>query len=188
MIRFSILLFITLQFLVTAQTKPNIIIIMNDQHHGGVLGSLGVKGLKTPKLDALRKQGIYFNNAYCTQPICVPSRNSMMTGKMPHEIGVAINRDSLPQDMAGPVLGELMTQAGYDTAYMGKTHLVGGAGRGFNTYHHTKERAVDHLLGDTAIEFIKKKRKKLAKKEKLKKPNQLNQSEIFLKKLSKKRN
>ncbi|WDE97407.1 sulfatase-like hydrolase/transferase [Lentisphaera profundi] len=153
MLRFSIFLLLPL-LSILADTKPNILIIMNDQHHGGVLGSMGVQGLNTPNLDKLSTRGTYFDKAYCTQPICVPSRTSMMTGKIPHQIDAQVNRDKLDYEYDFPVMGEIMSQAGYRTAYMGKTHLIGGAGRGFDLYRHTKARAVDHLLADTAIEFI----------------------------------
>ena len=134
---------------------PNIIIIMDDQHHGGVIGGLGVPGLKTPQMDRLLEQGVYFDKAYCTNPICVPSRTSMLTGKMPNEIDVDYNKDDLGgPDYDFPVLGDLLKGSGYRSSYLGKTHVVGGAERGFDHYRHIEGKENDHLLSGAAIEFI----------------------------------
>ena len=61
-------------------TRPNIVIIMSDQHMPSVLGCYGNQLAQTPNLDRLATEGARFDNAYCNNPVCVPSRMSMLTG------------------------------------------------------------------------------------------------------------
>jgi arylsulfatase A-like enzyme len=103
--------------------KPNIIFLMTDQQRWDCMGVFN-EYIKTPALDSLAMEGIVFNQATCQCPMCVPSRNSMMLGMYPSQLGVRSNagglffEDRLP---AHPI-PELMRQAGYQTAGFGKTH------------------------------------------------------------------
>ena len=69
-------------------TKPNILLIMADQLAPQALSLYGNKVCKTPHLDDLADKGIVFENAYSNNPICVPSRASMLTGQLTPEIAV----------------------------------------------------------------------------------------------------
>ncbi len=62
-------------------TRPNIVLIMSDQHNPHVSGFEGDRVVKTPALDALAAEGVRFSAAYCPSPLCVPSRAAFMTGK-----------------------------------------------------------------------------------------------------------
>jgi len=62
-------------------SKPNIIVIMSDEHNAGVLGSYGNDIVHTPNLDDLSRQGVTFEGCYCNSPLCVPSRLSFTSGK-----------------------------------------------------------------------------------------------------------
>src|SRR5665648_125973 len=68
--------------------QPNILYIFTDEQYAGALSVAGCKDVRTPALDALAASGVRFENAYCTYPLCSPSRASMMSGRMPHEAGV----------------------------------------------------------------------------------------------------
>ncbi len=68
--------------------KPNIVFILSDDHGQWALGAYGNKEVKTPHIDKLAKQGILFENFYCTSPVCSPARASILTGKMPSQHGV----------------------------------------------------------------------------------------------------
>jgi len=60
--------------------RPNILLIMSDEHDPAVSGCYGHPLVQTPNLDRLAAQGTLFENAYCNNPICVPSRMSFLTG------------------------------------------------------------------------------------------------------------
>ena len=60
--------------------RPNILFIMTDQQHSGMMSCIGNKCLKTPAMDRLAAEGIRFERAYSSNPVCVPSRIAMATG------------------------------------------------------------------------------------------------------------
>ncbi|MDF1859604.1 MAG: sulfatase [Verrucomicrobiales bacterium] len=107
-----------------ADTRPNILYIMSDDHtahgigaYGGRLASLN----PTPNIDRLAKEGMLFENAFCTNSICAPSRASVITGQYAHTAGA--------HDLYGTIEGKRqylpieMKKAGYETAMIGKWHL-----------------------------------------------------------------
>tara|TARA_R110002049_G_scaffold38978_6_gene120437 strand:- start:21392 stop:22888 length:1497 start_codon:yes stop_codon:yes gene_type:complete len=107
------------------QDRPNIVLIMTDQHQAEALSIVGNTNLKTPNLDKLANTGVRFDNAYVTFPLCVPSRSSIFTGKMPHEVKVNSNEKgdnvmSIKDKQNG--LGVKLKNAGYACAYGGKWH------------------------------------------------------------------
>ena len=63
------------------RTRPNILILMSDNHSWNHLGCYGDPVIKTPNIDKLSEQGIQFMNAYCSAPSCAPARASMLTGQ-----------------------------------------------------------------------------------------------------------
>ena len=73
--------------------RPNILLIITDQQHAGMLSAAGNKYLQTPAMDSLARTGTRFEQAYCANPVCEPSRFSMMTGLMPSTIGLRFNQD-----------------------------------------------------------------------------------------------
>ena len=104
--------------------KPNILYIMSDDHAAHVISAYGGRLAKiapTPNLDRLAKEGALFQNAFCTNSICSPSRACVLTGQYNHTNGAV--------DLSGKVLpGKQMLaiemgKAGYETAMIGKWHL-----------------------------------------------------------------
>lgn len=65
----------------TPKNKPNILLIMSDDHHAAHVGCYGDKNVRTPVVDKLAAEGMHFTRAYVTTPQCVPSRASLMTGR-----------------------------------------------------------------------------------------------------------
>jgi len=104
--------------------QPNILIIMSDQHHAKIMGCAGDPIVQTPNLDRLALEGVRFSNAYCSSPLCCPSRMSFLTGQHPHEIEVWDNRNELRSDI--PTFAHAFSAAGYDTVLSGRMHFVGG--------------------------------------------------------------
>lgn len=101
--------------------RPNVLLILTDQQTNDALSLLGNPHLNTPNMDALAREGVFFTEAYCTTPVCGPSRSSLLTGRMAHETGVVWN--SAPITPTLPTLGHLFGQAGYNAVWAGKWHL-----------------------------------------------------------------
>jgi choline-sulfatase len=100
----------------------NVLVIMADQHSPRVLGAAGDPYAITPNLDALAGAGTRFSRAYCTSPICVPSRASFATGRYPHDIGAWDN--SLPYSGAeADSWGTRLEDAGHPVTTIGKLHF-----------------------------------------------------------------
>lgn len=107
--------------------RPNIVFLQTDQHRWDALGCVNPV-VKTPRLDALAARGIRYSQAICNNPMCVPSRYSMMTGLYSSQCGVRHNTQMCETDEQMPVatLAERLKAAGYETAGFGKTHWYCG--------------------------------------------------------------
>jgi len=101
---------------------PNILFITTDYQAGEDGPSLGSPFLQMPNLDRLCREGVVLNRHYCTAPICVPSRYTLITGQYPHTHGARDNTsDWVPAD--SPVLMDQLAQAGYHGTGIGKMHF-----------------------------------------------------------------
>jgi len=143
---------------------PNILFIMTDQQHAGMMSCAGNKWLRTPALDSLAQEGIRFENAYCTNPVCVPSRTSMATGVMSCRLGATSNKDgmsirTLPPEVDKNSLGKILKKAGYDTFYGGKVHMCRPLAPGNAGYDQTHKDSRNELPVE-CVKFMKAKRNK----------------------------
>ena len=143
--------------------KPNILIIMTDQQSAESLGSnIGHRYLNTPEMDYLALNGVSFTNAYCANPLCVPSRSSIFTGRYPHELAIQDNQSKNVNPAEFPSMGTIFKNAGYSTGYFGKWHLPYSAknidAHGFEQMAEIKPVGVDSLLPEAAIQFLETKR------------------------------
>ena len=102
---------------------PNIIFILTDDHRWDAFGCMDHPFLKTPNLDRIAGEGVMFENSFCTTSLCSPSRASFLTGQYGHTHGVKTNHT--PWDEKNVTFIELLKQAGYDTAFIGKWHMPG---------------------------------------------------------------
>ncbi len=142
--------------------KPNILLILTDQQSAEMMSCAGNPYLNTPAMDSLASSGVRFEKTYCTNPVCVPSRFSLMTGRMPSEIALRSNEDShiqcIPEDIKEKGLGYLARKAGYDPAYGGKVHLpkMSAEDIGFNNITDDERKELAQVCAD----FIKEKREK----------------------------
>lgn len=105
------------------QSRPNVLVLMGDEHPVFMIGSYGHRSVRTPVIDALAAEGAVFDAAYCPSPICAPSRAAMMTGRHVHEIEVWDNASPLRSDW--PTFAHSFSAAGYRTILCGKMHFVG---------------------------------------------------------------
>ncbi|TDD67493.1 DUF4976 domain-containing protein [Jiangella aurantiaca] len=99
---------------------PNILLITTDQHHHEALGHRTTV-LQTPHLDRLAGEGARFDRAYCPNPLCSPSRSSLITGRYPSAHGCWTLGTRL--DDGSRTIGELLGAAGYATSLIGKAHF-----------------------------------------------------------------
>jgi arylsulfatase A-like enzyme len=100
--------------------KMNVIFIITDAQRADHLGCAGNPILKTPNLDRLASEGVMFTNYYCTNPICMPNRATLLTGQYPNVHGVRSNGINLPEDT--PTIIKTLRKRGWHTAAIGKIH------------------------------------------------------------------
>ena len=106
---------------VPTRRAPNVLILMSDEHNPRILGCAGDPLVRTPTLDGLAAAGVRFSAAYCQNPICVPSRVSLVSGRMPSNLATFGNTAN--QRYQGiTTLPDVFNAAGYRTAWFGKTH------------------------------------------------------------------
>ncbi len=149
--------------LLSAQDKPNILIIMTDELSAESMSfNLGNRYINTPNLDQLAKTGVVFKNAYCANPLCVPSRSSIFTGRYPHEVGIQSNDEKKLDPATFPSLGSIFKNAGYETGYVGKWHLPyerkAQATHGFDYLPNKTGNGDDSTSPKLASDFLKTKR------------------------------
>ncbi len=109
-----------------ASGKKNILWIMSDQHNASCLG-MERPDVRTPNLDRLAAGGTRFTEAFCNNPICGPSRCSMITGQYPHTTGITGNEIHGLDNAAAPVprtLPVVLREASYETMMVGKAHMI----------------------------------------------------------------
>ena len=143
---FTILCALLLNFSAFAKQKqPNIIFILIDDQGYYDLGCYGATEIKTPRIDAMAKEGMRFTDYYAAAPICSPSRAGLLTGCYPRRVGnhIWVHRaDSAtgihPNELT---LAELLKANGYATACIGKWHL------GFHEPFLPRNQGFDHYYG-----------------------------------------
>jgi len=104
--------------------QPNIVFIMSDDHAAHAMSCYGSKINTTPNLDRIADEGMRFDNCFCTNSICAPSRATILTGLYNHENGVKTLGDNF--DSRQPTIQRILGENGYQTALIGKWHLGHG--------------------------------------------------------------
>lgn len=117
--------------------KPNIIYIIADDVSWDDIGCYGNLAVRTPNIDKIAKQGIRFDNVYLTASSCSPSRNSIISGRYPHNTGAAELHTPLPAEQIPFPL--LLKESGYYTVQAGKSHFGSPALRAFDKAYEGKE-------------------------------------------------
>jgi N-sulfoglucosamine sulfohydrolase len=110
-----------------ASQKPNVVLIVSDDHGGGDLGCYGNPVIKTPSLDKLATEGVRFTNAFCTTASCSASRSVILSGLYNHYNGQYGHEHSYHHFISFDYvrsLPVLLAQAGYRTARIGKYHVA----------------------------------------------------------------
>ncbi len=136
------------------QDKPNVLVIITDEHNFRTLGCYRDRLPKeqaemwgpncvvpTPHMDRIADEGVICTRAYATAPVCSPSRAAMITGLYPHNTGVPTNNHKLRTDI--PTLATILNDNGYRSSFIGKWHLGGESKPGWapkidGGFQHTK--------------------------------------------------
>ncbi len=103
--------------------NPNVVFVFADQWRAQATGYAGNAQVATPNLDELAQESVNFTHAVSGWPVCSPWRGSLLTGQYPLTHGIFVN--DVPLADSGTRLGEAFSQAGYDTAWIGKWHIDG---------------------------------------------------------------
>ncbi|MDX1797759.1 MAG: sulfatase-like hydrolase/transferase [Candidatus Lokiarchaeia archaeon] len=101
--------------------RMNVLLIMTDQHRADMLGCYGNPIIKTPNIDRFANENVRFTNAFCTNPMCMPNRATILTGYYPNVHGVRSNGINLPTNI--PTITQTLVKRGYHTINVGKTHF-----------------------------------------------------------------
>jgi arylsulfatase A-like enzyme len=131
----------------TADTRPNILVILADDLGYGDVGFQGCKDIPTPNLDALAKRSVRCTNGYVTHPFCSPTRAGLMTGRYQQRFGHEMNPAWDPENprlglpLSELTLPQVLKTAGYATACIGKWHL------GAHPSLHPNRRGFDDYFG-----------------------------------------
>lgn len=120
LVLFALLLVPT--FALGADSRPNILFIMSDDHGYQAISAYGSKINKTPHIDRLASEGMRFDRAFVTNSICGPCRAVILTGKYSHLNGYTRNAGAF--DGSQQTVSKLLQKAGYQTAVIGKWHLA----------------------------------------------------------------
>ena len=132
----------------TAPPRPNVVLIVADDLGYGDLGSYGAPDIKTPNLDALAHDGVRLTDYYANAPVCTPTRAALITGRYQQRVLLERPLDTnagagLEQGLpvTGRSLPQLLKNAGYATALVGKWHL------GFKPEYHPNRHGFDYFWG-----------------------------------------
>ena len=115
-------------FTASAQTQPNVLLIVADDLGVGDLGCYGSKLIKTPNIDKLASRGIRATDAHATGSVCTPSRYAMLTGRYYHRYHRNWNGEALVE-RDRPTIASVFRNNGYATSYFGKVHTGWGEPR-----------------------------------------------------------
>ncbi|MCP4257929.1 MAG: sulfatase-like hydrolase/transferase [Planctomycetes bacterium] len=143
--------------------RPNILFIMTDQQFADALScTMGTEYIRTPNIDSIAAKGMLFTKAYCANPLCVPNRTTIFSGRYPHEHGKQINSTKAIDVNEFPNIGMVLRKAGYETGYFGKWHLPYPFKKATAQASGYDERfdAKDFQIAAPAIKFIKKNKSK----------------------------
>jgi len=113
--------------------RPNVLLIHTDQQRWDALGANGNDEIHTPNLDRLAAGGVAFDRYFVQAPVCMPSRESYLTGQYPSQLDVYTNGIRLPESVG--TLPGMLDNAGYHSANLGKLHFLPHANRDHRETH-----------------------------------------------------
>ncbi|MBS7807284.1 sulfatase-like hydrolase/transferase [Variovorax sp. PCZ-1] len=127
--------------------RPNILLIMSDQHRGDCFGFEG-RRVSTPHLDLLASQGARFSACITPNVVCMPARSAVLTGMLPMTNGVHDNGIDLDEALADKGFAGSLSKAGYDTRFIGKAHFSSNHSYGNKPTGRCENIPSSHLFAD----------------------------------------
>jgi arylsulfatase A-like enzyme len=112
--------------------RPNVLLVHTDQQRFDALGTV-TDEIHTPNLDRLAAEGVRFERYFVNNPVCMPSRESYMTGQYPSQLGILYQGIPLPEDV--PTLPDMLANYGYTSANLGKLHFLPHGNRYHDDIH-----------------------------------------------------
>src|ERR1700761_2051203 len=106
--------------------RPNLIFFLGEGHRADALSLEKHPFLRTPHHDRIGAEGARFENAFCTNALCAPARATALTGLYSRSSGALDNNIEAPFNKEIPLFTDLLHEAGYEVALLGKTHLQNG--------------------------------------------------------------
>ena len=103
-----------------AGRRPNFLVLVTDDHRYDAMGCMGNPVIRTPHMDALARDGVVFENNFCTTSICCTSRASILTGMYARRHGIHDFGADLPPELLATTYPALLREAGYRTGFVGK--------------------------------------------------------------------
>lgn len=134
-------------------TRPNVLFLFADELRRGASSLYGNSDVPTPNLERLAAQGMTFDQALSTCPLCTPYRGMLMTGRLPSHSGIVLNRVEASPRQNPDCLAQLFARAGYDTGYIGKWHLSAGPARYAARFEGDREGRLTFLEANPELEF-----------------------------------
>ncbi len=113
--------------------RPNVLLVYTDQQRWDSIRAAGFGHMITPNLDQLAAHGVLFEHSYCNNPVCMPSRHSLLSGKYPSVIGTTTNGIEMPPD--AETVYSVLQGEGYHAAQLGKLHYLNHASRDHTLPH-----------------------------------------------------
>jgi arylsulfatase A-like enzyme len=120
----------------TKPKRPNLVFFFGEGQRADALSIAGNQILKTPNHDRIGREGIRFRNAFCTNALCAPARATALTGLYSSSTGALSNEHSnvpLPSDI--PIFTDILHEAGYEVAILGKVHVRNGVEERYWDYY-----------------------------------------------------
>lgn len=142
----------------TAQTRPNIVLILTDDHAAHAISAYGSVVNTTPRIDEIADAGVRLDNCFCTNALCTPSRASILTGTYSHINGVTTLET--PIDASQPTFVSQLREAGYRTGIVGKWHMGEGPGhdpQGFDYWAVLRDQGEyfdPQILTEEGVEIV----------------------------------
>jgi arylsulfatase A-like enzyme len=129
------------------QKRPNFVFFLGEGQRYNALSIAGHPFLKTPNQDRIGREGIRFRNAFCTNALCAPARATLLTGMHSRSTGALSNQHlkvPLPSDI--PIFTDLLHQAGYAVAIVGKVHVHNGVEERYWDYYFGHNNASNNYV------------------------------------------
>ncbi len=122
---------------------PNFVFFLGEGVRADELSAAGNKIISTPHFDRIVKEGMTFRNAFVVNALCLPSRATLLTGLYSHSTGCIDNRDrEIPREI--PILPDMLHEAGYEVAFVGKSHVKDLSRRDWDYYCGIEAAGADY--------------------------------------------